>query len=77
MNIPNYNACLRVLADGTPIPPFSIETLPPTETDHSRVSALIEQSYQKYGKPREEIEEEIRVRYQKPAPPVPPAPMRS
>ncbi|MCA9359590.1 ATP-binding protein [Candidatus Nomurabacteria bacterium] len=77
MNIPNYNACLRVLADGTPTPPFSIETLPPTETDHSRVSALIEQSYQKYGKPREEIEEEIRVRYQKPAPPVPPAPMRS
>ncbi|MEY3783871.1 MAG: hypothetical protein RLZZ230_193 [Candidatus Parcubacteria bacterium] len=74
MNIPNYNAYMRVLANGTPTMPFSVETLPPTETDHSHVADMIQQSYFRYGKPREEIEEEIRMRYQKPAPPVPPMP---
>lgn len=74
MNIPNYNACVRVLADGTPTPPFSLATLPPTETNHSRVADLIAQSYQRYGKNRGEIEEEIRTRYQTPILPVPPAP---
>lgn len=74
MNVPNYHAYVRVLANGTPTVPFSIETLPPAETDHAHVSAMIKQSYARYGRPRAEIEEEIRVRYQKAAPPVPPAP---
>lgn len=74
MNIPNYNAYMRVLANGTPTVPFSVATLPPTETDRSRVERLIAQSFQQYGRPRAEIEEEISIRYQKPAPPVPPAP---
>jgi hypothetical protein len=74
MNVPNYNSFLRVLANGTPTPPFSVSTIAPTEVDLARVQTLIEQSNAKYGKPREEIEEEIRLRYQKPAPPVPPAP---
>lgn len=74
MNIPNYNAYMRVLANGSPTHPFSVATLPPTETDHSKVTQLIEQSVQKYGKPREEIEEEISFRHKKPTPPVPPAP---
>lgn len=72
MNVPNYNAYMRVLANGTPTVPFSVETLPPTETDHSHVAEMIQQSYLRYGRPREEIEEEIRIRYRKPAPPVPP-----
>jgi len=38
------------------------------------VQMLIEQSYLRYGQARTEIEEEIRMRYQKPAPPVPSAP---
>jgi type IV secretory pathway TraG/TraD family ATPase VirD4 len=71
MNTPNWNANVRVLASGTPTPPFSLAAMPPAETDHDRVAALIENSYLRYGKPREEIEEEIRVRYQKPVPPVP------
>lgn len=75
MNIPNYNAYMRVLANGTPTVPFSISTLPPTETDHSRVSRMIEDSYARYGRPRHEIEEEISRRYQKPIPPVPPLSM--
>jgi len=38
------------------------------------VAMLIEQSYLKYGKPREETEADIQQRYKKPTPPVPPAP---
>jgi hypothetical protein len=72
MNIPNYNAFMRVLANGVPTIPFSVETLPPIKVDTSRAATLIEQSLARYGRPRAEIEEEIRIRYQRPAPPVPP-----
>lgn len=75
MNVPNWNAFLRVLANGTPTVPFSIATVSPPQTDHARVATLIEQSYLRYGRPRTEVEDEIRRRYQKPAPPVPPAPL--
>jgi hypothetical protein len=71
MNTPNYNAIVRVLANGVPTPAFSVATLPPPESDPTIIQGIIEQSYAKYGRPREEIEEEIRIRYQKPVPPVP------
>lgn len=74
MNVPNRNAFLRVLANGTPTPSFSVATVAPAEVDLARVQMLIEQSYLRYGQARTEIEEEIRMRYQKPAPPVPSAP---
>jgi len=77
MNTPNYNANVRVLANGTPTQPFSIATMPPPQSDTARAKRIIEQSAMRYGRPRAEIEEEIRVRYQKPAPPVPPAPPMS
>lgn len=72
MNIPNYNSFMRVLANGVPTQPFSVATLPPITSDTARAALLTEQSLAKYGVPRAEIEEEIRLRYQKPAPPVPP-----
>ncbi len=72
MNIPNWNAYMKVLANGTPTPPFSIAANPPTETDHARVASMIQRSSERYGKPRAEVEEELRIRYQKPAPPIPP-----
>lgn len=68
MNVPNRNAYMRILANGTPTKPFSMQTLPPSETDHERVAALIAMSYQKYGRPREEIEAEIHERYKKETP---------
>jgi len=71
MNVPNRNAFLRVLADGTPTPPFSIGTMKPHEPDLERVQMMIEQSYQRHGRPREEIEAEIQQRYQKPVAPTP------
>lgn len=74
MNTPNYNAVMRMLAHGTPTPAFSVAALPPPVSDSSRAGQLIHDSYQKYGKPRNEIEAEIAQRHQKPAPPVPRAP---
>lgn len=74
MNTPNYHAVLRVLAHGTPTPAFSVATMPPPESDVSRAAALMAASQARYGRPRAEVEEEISVRYQKPAPPVPPPP---
>jgi hypothetical protein len=75
MNVPNYNAFMRVLAKGTPTVPFSVATMPPPETDHDRALAIINKSYENYGRSREEVEEEIRVAQQKVAPPVPPPPV--
>jgi len=74
MNTPNYNASVRVLANGTPTPAFSVATLPPPSSDREKVIRLIEESYLTYGRPRSEVEEEIRLRHKKPAPPVPPHP---
>jgi hypothetical protein len=71
MNVPNKTAYVRALANGTPTRPFSMGTIAPKKTDFGRVQMLIDQSYQIYGKPREEIEAEIMERYQKKQEPLP------
>ena len=68
MNVANQNAYLRILADGTPTKPFSIQTLAPTETDPARAQMLADMSYQKYGRQRSEVEAEITARYKKEKP---------
>lgn len=73
MNVPNRNAFVRILADGTPTPPFSISTLAPAEINLSRVESLIKKNYLLHGRDRKEIEAEIDARYKKPMPQVPPA----
>lgn len=65
MNVPNRNAYVRVLADGTPTKPFSIATMAPKVIDHDRVATLIKQSAARYGRPRLEVEAEIQARYAK------------
>lgn len=74
MQVPNRNAFMRMLANGTPTQPFSMGTLPPKEIDQNRVAQIMQQSYARYGKPRAEIEADIQARYQKPVPGVPPPP---
>jgi hypothetical protein len=69
MNVPNRNAFLRILADGTPTPPFSIGTMKPAEPDLARVQEMIAMSASKHGKPRAEIEADIAARYHKPTRP--------
>jgi hypothetical protein len=71
MNVPNHNAYVRVLADGTPSKPFSIGTLAPAVIDHARVVSLIAQSATRYGRPRVDVEAEIQARYAKEPVPIP------
>lgn len=77
MNTPNFNAVMRVLADGTPTQAFSVATMPPPEGDPDLAQRLIAESMARYGRPRAEVEAEIQQRYQKPVPPPPPMPPMS
>ena len=65
MNVPNYNALVRMLANGTPTKPFSMATLPPIVSNHTKLSEIIRQSAERYGRPRAEVEAEIAARYVK------------
>ena len=68
MNIDNYNCYLKMLAKGVPIKPFNIKTFAPEEGDSSKRESLKQLSYLKYGRPREEVEDEIMKKYLKPKP---------
>ena len=63
MNIENQHAYIRMLANGSPTPPFSIHTVKPPKTDFEYAKQLIEFSLLKYGTPRATVDAEIRARY--------------
>lgn len=63
MNIPNYNAYLKLLADGKPLPPFNIQTMSPNEGNSQKANLLKEMSYLKYGADRAKVEEQIISKY--------------
>ena len=63
MSIDNRNAYLKMLANGSPVKPFNIETLPPPQGDKSVVDSIKELSYLKYGKDRLAVEGEIMEKY--------------
>jgi hypothetical protein len=62
-HLDNYHAYISLLVNGKPVPPFSIRTLPPRAGDSDIVDQLKERSYQRYGRPREEVEREIANRF--------------
>ncbi len=64
MNIENRNAYMRIIANGTPTPPFSMRTMNAREPDLDYARELVEYSLLKYGAPREKVEADIRARYQ-------------
>ncbi|MEK9185238.1 MAG: TraM recognition domain-containing protein, partial [Patescibacteria group bacterium] len=72
MNIDNRNAYLKLLVNGKPVKPFNIETLPPPQGDLSKIEMIKELSYQKYGRPREEVEALIMQKYKINPNPTPP-----
>ena len=53
MSLPKYTAYLRLLIDGMPSRPFSLETLPPPPPlrDQSRIELLRRLSRQRYAQP--------------------------
>lgn len=63
MNIENYHAYLRILARGTPQKPFSIKTMAPKKGSIEKGQMVKQRSLLTHGKPREEVEQSIRVRY--------------
>ena len=65
MNIDNRNAYLKMLVNGRPVKPFSIETLPPAQSNKEVAENLKQLSHLTYGRDRNEVEEEIRERYNK------------
>ncbi|MFN3187931.1 MAG: type IV secretory system conjugative DNA transfer family protein [Candidatus Paceibacteria bacterium] len=71
MNVPNYNAFVRILANGVPMKPFSVATMPPPASDPSQVAFIKQKSLERYGRPRAEVEAEIAARYVKEVPVLP------
>jgi len=72
INVPNYNAYARILADGTPTRPFSLAAMAPPEVSLERVQQIMLASQKKYARPRAQVEADIAARYQKPTPPADP-----
>jgi hypothetical protein len=62
-NLPNRTGVAAMLVGGTPARPFTIETADLPHFDYSRVQELRELSYQAYGRPREEVEGEVRAKF--------------
>lgn len=69
MNIDNFHCYLKMLSKGVPIKPFNIKTIPPELVNRSKLESLKELSYLKFGRPREQVENEIMKKYLKPQPP--------
>ena len=68
MNIDNYNAYLKVLAKGIPQQPFNVKTMPAPEGDPAMVESLKRMSYEKFGRNRTQVEEDIMDKYKKEEP---------
>jgi hypothetical protein len=63
MKIENRNAYVSMLINGQPTKPFNIATFPPPQGIIAAVDKIKELSYLKYGRLREEVEEEIMAKY--------------
>ena len=74
INLDNRNAYMKLLVEGRPVRPFSMETIAPMKGELDIVPKLKELSYLKYGRDRSIVEEEIMLKYRKEPPPAPPTP---
>ncbi len=79
-NLPNRQAVLSLLVNGVPARPFTVQTEDLPHMDYAKVDPIKQLSYQTYGRPREEVENEVRVKFdasygKKPAAEIPPTPL--
>jgi len=65
LKIDNFNAYARLLSHGQSMRPFNFHTMPPAKSDPARIAQAKEFSRLQYGRRREEVEAEIRSRYEK------------
>ena len=63
MKLDNYNAYVSLLVNGQPTKPFNIKTLPPVNGTPELVESIKQLSYLKFGRLREEVEDEIMAKY--------------
>ncbi len=63
MNIDNFNAHVKLLINNQTVKPFNLQTIKEKDGLPETVRALKETLRLKYGRPREEVEEEIRAGY--------------
>lgn len=59
VNIDNFNAYAKILINGQTAKPFNIKILPPRQGDRELADKIKEISHLKYGRDRQEVEEEI------------------
>jgi hypothetical protein len=65
VNLPNYNAVMKLLTGGLPSQPFSITALPPLGQAHAEMGLAVQQlSAAKYGVARATVEADIFARLQ-------------
>ncbi|MFC1598031.1 type IV secretory system conjugative DNA transfer family protein [Patescibacteria group bacterium] len=64
INVEKYTANIKLLIDNTASRPFNMATILPPDGDPKMVETLKELSFLKFGKPRAEIEEDIKERAQ-------------
>lgn len=62
INLDNYHAYIKLLTRGQVSPPFNIATYSPRDPDPTLAKTVKEYSRLSYGRPREEIEQEIASR---------------
>jgi hypothetical protein len=63
MRIENLNSYAKILSNGTPQKPFSVH-IPYNNRGNPEVAEMLKKmSYEKYGRPKEEVEEEIMSKY--------------
>lgn len=63
IKIENYHAYVKMLSKGSPVRPFDIAALPPEQGDRERIEQLKELSYLTYGRPKDEVNEEIMKKF--------------
>jgi hypothetical protein len=83
-NLPNRTGVASLLVGGQPARPFTITTQELPHFDYSRVDPLKQLSYATYGRSREEVEAEVRAKFEaaygiRPAPnaPLPDLPLQT
>jgi len=63
LNIDNYNCYVKLLIHGQTSKAFNLKTYPPPKGNAQVQQAALEYSRLKYGRPRSEVEEEIKKRF--------------
>ena len=63
LKLENLNCYMKMLVNGVPVKPFNSHTPYPEKGNTESIDAIKELSYLKYGRDREEVDEEIMARY--------------